>query len=780
LSQAQVTNLGTDLAAKVATTRQVIAGTGMGGGGALSADVTLNVSYGTSGTTACVGNDARLSNDRTPSTHASTHGSAGSDAITIAQSQVTSLVSALAAKALGATTMTAGTGLTGGGDLSANRSFAVAYGTTSTTATVGDDSRLSFTAAGTGATARTLQNKLRDVISVKDFGAVGDGSTDDTAAIQAALTAAATSSGSVYIPATTNSYKITDALTVPDEVSVFGEGYGSCIQLFTAERNLLICGNVSTVKNLRLKMPSGFPLSDITLQNAIYISAKSGVTVQDNWIELVDAQSGINAYQSRNVIITGNIIYGANWNPATNGAAASAADILIWGSDPTVVLQLSRYTIANNFCFSNSSQGIYVDQLGSNTEIIVQSNQCVTLDPATCVPGGTWLEIASGTLKRRHGIVMGYNANTVNGPRAIIANNICRNTNWTGIYVQTGGGGTATLTPGPVLVTGNLCSKNALDATETSGLTGGIWFSNRNSNTVVTGNVIDEMQHVTSGGITYFPGALSTTGPTISNNYVLSSLGYGILLTGYAANTNIVGNTIVDTAINDISHVAVGGQPDVGGLLIEGNTLKRTNFAAESILLNQVDGTVVSTVRNNYIKGHDKNTGGSVVATATEKNAGIKTNRNLYVRMTGNIVDNFHVAIAFSGYWADGTTSAARYFDADLNNNTIRNCLNGFGIASTGNNAVVPVTGNVFDGVTNNISATYGNGSPGGSLAGYVARKDNTRIVVLDRNAAPTNGNWAIGDRVEYTTPTAGGFLGAVCVVAGNPGTWKTFGAVTA
>jgi hypothetical protein len=287
-------------------------------------------------------------------------------------------------------------------------------------------------------------------------------------------------------------------------------------------------------------------------------------------------------------------------------------------------------------------------------------------------------------------------------------------------------------------------------------------------------------RNVTSGGITYFPGALSTTGPTISNNYVLSSLGYGILLTGYAANTNIVGNTIVDTAINDISHVAVGGQPDVGGLLIEGNTLKRTNFAAESILLNQVDGTVVSTVRNNYIKGHDKNTGGSVVATATEKNAGIKTNRNLYVRMTGNIVDNFHVAIAFSGYWADGTTSAARYFDADLNNNTIRNCLNGFGIASTGNNAVVPVTGNVFDGVTNNISATYGNGSPGGSLAGYVARKDNTRIVVLDRNAAPTNGNWAIGDRVEYTTPTAGGFLGAVCVVAGNPGTWKTFGAVTA
>jgi len=143
LSQAQITNLSTDLAAKVAGTRQVIAGTGMGGGGALSADVTLNVSYGTSGTTACVGNDARLSNARTPSTHASTHGAAGSDAITIAQSQVTSLVSDLSAKALGTTTITAGTGLTGGGDLSTNRTITANFGTTAGTICQGNDARFS-------------------------------------------------------------------------------------------------------------------------------------------------------------------------------------------------------------------------------------------------------------------------------------------------------------------------------------------------------------------------------------------------------------------------------------------------------------------------------------------------------------------------------------------------------------------------------------------------------------------------------------------------------------
>lgn len=65
-------------------------------------------------------------------------------------------------------------------------------------------------ASGTGATARTVQDKLRDVVSVKDFGAVGNGVADDTAAIQAAVTA--TNTSGQWLTWNKGTYRITSAL----------------------------------------------------------------------------------------------------------------------------------------------------------------------------------------------------------------------------------------------------------------------------------------------------------------------------------------------------------------------------------------------------------------------------------------------------------------------------------------------------------------------------------------------------------------------------------------
>lgn len=57
-----------------------------------------------------------------------------------------------------------------------------------------------FTQAGAGAVTRTMQNKARDFISVKDYGAVADAVTDDSAAFQAAIDALPSTGGRIVIP----------------------------------------------------------------------------------------------------------------------------------------------------------------------------------------------------------------------------------------------------------------------------------------------------------------------------------------------------------------------------------------------------------------------------------------------------------------------------------------------------------------------------------------------------------------------------------------------------
>lgn len=47
-------------------------------------------------------------------------------------------------------------------------------------------------------------------------------------------------------------------------------------------------------------------------------------------------------------------------------------------------------------------------------------------------------------------------------------------------------------------------------------------------------------------------------------------------------------------------------------------------------------------------------------------------------------------------------------------------------------------------------------------------------------SAAPSTGYHAVGERVWNSAPTAGGTIGWVCTTAGTPGTWKTWGAITA
>jgi hypothetical protein len=91
-------------------------------------------------------------------------------------------------------------------------------------ADAGDANAVSFLQAGTGAVPRTTQDELRETVRVRQYGAVGDGTTDDTAAIQKAIDYLAGAGGGVVHLGRGN-FKISGTLTISsDNVWISGEG----------------------------------------------------------------------------------------------------------------------------------------------------------------------------------------------------------------------------------------------------------------------------------------------------------------------------------------------------------------------------------------------------------------------------------------------------------------------------------------------------------------------------------------------------------------------------
>jgi hypothetical protein len=115
----------------VPATLTITAGTGLTGGGDLSANRTLSVNFGNAAGTVCQGNDARLSDQRVPTDNSVT--SAKIVDGTIVNADINASAAIARTKIEGtpppsSRTISAGTGLTGGGDLSANRTLSVSFG----------------------------------------------------------------------------------------------------------------------------------------------------------------------------------------------------------------------------------------------------------------------------------------------------------------------------------------------------------------------------------------------------------------------------------------------------------------------------------------------------------------------------------------------------------------------------------------------------------------------------------------------------------------------------
>ena len=184
-----------------------------------------------------------------------------------------------------------------------------------------------------GSAARTVQDKLRDQVSVKDFGAVGDGVTNDGPSVQLAIDEIAVRGrGTIVFPAG-NSYFMNTQVNVCDNLTVIG--YGARIiagrgyahidaplfKNFTAAKMSEPSGTVTATSNVAFYGlefegqdtggASGVPNADmhgifICMGNRTDVnSGVNGFTVQDCYLHDFDG-AGILTYGGQNINISNN------------------------------------------------------------------------------------------------------------------------------------------------------------------------------------------------------------------------------------------------------------------------------------------------------------------------------------------------------------------------------------------------------------------------------------------------------------------------------------------
>jgi len=244
--------------------------------------------------------------------------------------------------------------------------------------------------------------------------------------------------------------------------------------------------------------------------------------------------------------------------------------------------------------------------------------------------------------------------------------------------------------------------------------------------------------------------------------------------TTYGVECVSIGSNVISNSNASNSSTAILVDVGSGGIgtplnlvSISSNTIKQVNTAI------QVQGTAgvlcknVSVVGNSIYMG-SSNSGYSIRAKNVEL-CGITSN-SVYASHAGASYKSVDVDYFYqSGFSSNQIYLSTAYSSAivfnDLSDSTVAsNSFSGkYVFTNLGSSTVV-------DG--NKFAST---GTCEGRVLNGSWTLNNSRINYY--GSSTVSGSWYVGDQV-FDTPSAGGYIGKVCVTAGSPGTFKDFGAI--
>ncbi|MFM0151452.1 right-handed parallel beta-helix repeat-containing protein [Paraburkholderia sediminicola] len=321
-----------------------------------------------------------------------------------------------------------------------------------------------FLQDGIAAIFRTFQDKMRDSVSVKDWGAKGDNVTDDTAAIMAAAAAAKTKSKDLYFPA--GNYLHSSLITLD---SILAYGNGARTQLIATDTTatnpqhaVVLTGTAPGLRSMRVTTTwaSGRQSNDnaasVLVSNADDFEVVGVRTVgsANVGIGLRGATNGmVNRCRVRTSLADGIAVLDScsDLTISANLVDSSGDDCISVVSGSTVMLS-TRIAISGNVVKNGGARGVTVaggDTIGITGNVIFNATNAgvqLCVDASHSTQGATNIAvngnniISCGSNNPYYGAVNVVGSAAYPASDIVIAGNNIRNSNNDAIQLGAGGG----------------------------------------------------------------------------------------------------------------------------------------------------------------------------------------------------------------------------------------------------------------------------------------------------------------------------------------------------